>query len=269
MAHGDPAAIGFLQELKAGAGKHSLLRLVRIPFEFSFTLDPTWLSSILGIGTFAVLAGSIRRTELLILAGCAMLTTALLLLFGQWDSRWFFEPYLWVAAGVVGADWTWRKRTFYWLLVGQGVIVLAMAIFAAVLLFPGALNKELRQRVMTKAAEGYADSVWLDGVLPQNARIITNIRSRALLPRPFVLTEAVGHILSQEAATDRLKNLLERERPSLAVVRYPMKNHTLQALSPYLKAEPFARSEFHYAARNPFWRGRLYQVAVFEITLER
>jgi hypothetical protein len=78
---------------------------------------------------------------------------------------------------------------FQKVLMLQGGVVLAMALFAAFRLFPGALSRSLRDQVMRASAYGYEEAVWLDGVLPEDAVVLTSARSRALIPRPFVVDE--------------------------------------------------------------------------------
>jgi hypothetical protein len=61
-----------------------------------------------------------------------------------------------------------------------------MLVLGAVILFPGSISFQLRDKVMAQTACEYSAMEWLDEQLPVNSKIISDFRSNSLLPRSFI-----------------------------------------------------------------------------------
>jgi len=160
------------------------------------------------MGCFLIFAAFRVRGDSLTFIGCALGTAVLTFLLGQMTSRFYLEPYLWIAAAVVTAPAFKANPVFFKLMLVQMAGVAAMAVLGAVILFPGALTPALRHKVMLKCAYQYGESKWLDAFLPQNAVILTDLRSKALMPRKFVSGEAINSLLTAKDGTRETKTAL-------------------------------------------------------------
>ena len=78
------------------------------------------------------------------------------------------------------------KGLFSFCLSCQLLIVISMLILGVVILVPGSLSFQLRDKVMARTACEYSAMKWLDEELPVNSKIISDFRSNSLLPRGFI-----------------------------------------------------------------------------------
>jgi hypothetical protein len=161
------------------------------PWGWFFPLSLGTLSQVLGFGPLFIWAGlkearahltpRVLLVCVVVAVACTLTTTA--------APRYYLGPYLWIVAAGAASAWTFGKRLFFkFMLVQLGVVAL-LAMFGAATLFPGSLTSAWRDRVMTRASFGYAETRWLNQVLPADAVIITNLRSSALMPRPYLRNE--------------------------------------------------------------------------------
>ena len=186
FVHGQVSVISFAHTLKN-------YRDSSVIFPLSLILPGSMASvtTIFGIGSFLVCAAPKVRGYSVIFIICALIVTILMFLLGQVTSRFFLEPYFWIAAAVLTTGVFKVKSIFFKLMFVQMVCVAAMASFGAVVLFPGALTASLRHKVMLKCAYQYEESKWLDTFLPKNAVVLTDLRSKSLVPREFVSSESI------------------------------------------------------------------------------
>jgi len=149
------------------------------------------ISSALGAGTLAcaVVAATIRRpTTLIVAAFCAI---AVSYAAGARSAGYYLEPYVWIAIAALSAPWGITKTLFHKLVIVQAAVMVCLAGFGAISLFPGSFTPGLRSQVMKANAYQYELMRWLDAVLPQDAVVASTLRSHALMPRPFVAKDIV------------------------------------------------------------------------------
>jgi hypothetical protein len=263
---GDPAVVAFATELREYGGTVTPWRILRLPWDLMITFEPEKLTTVLGVGVLAVAvtpwAGRAERRLLV----PALVVVGLLLAGSQLAPRFFLEPYLWCAAAATGAAWHPLKTLLATLLTAQVGLAAVAALVAAATLVPGALTRNLRDRVMTVAADGYAEAKWLDAILPADAVILIETRSRALFPRPFVVPgRATG---SGRERDERLTELLKVHPITAFVASHPLAESRLAPLAAC--GEPLgAPARFPIATRNPLNRGRTYAVVAMRLAPHR
>ncbi len=223
--------------------------------------SPAALTSALGIGTVALLTADWRNTYTRSLLLLALLTTIIMVATNQLTPRFFVEPYLWAALAVVHGARVRGQRWLSGLLLVQGAGVAAMAVYAAVILFPGALSWSLFDDTLTHYAAGYETGKWLDETLPSDAVIFTDLRTGAVLPRPFVSADIGRYWYQVDAPPEERLALflavLDDNLQARGVTHLVMREATL-AQTPYNQLSclgaPLATAAFSDVGRNPFGR---------------
>ena len=71
-------------------------------------------------------------------------------------------------------------------LLVQGFGVLAIILFGVFTLTPGSLSNEWRKDIMNRSAMQYRAMSWANKTLPENAVVLSLLRSVSLLERDFV-----------------------------------------------------------------------------------
>jgi hypothetical protein len=145
------------------------------------------VSTVLGVGVLAYCfvkrQGSHGKDSALLAVGCAVAVTFLC----QRTSRFYVEAYLFaaLALGEAAELRRWYDK-FSMILTVQLLGVALFAALGAAVLFPGILSWEWRDKVMSRAAHEYAAMQELDRILPEDAVLFCDLRSHALVPRPFI-----------------------------------------------------------------------------------
>lgn len=244
----DPALVAFAGDLRDYAGPFSLKTLASIVV----TTDAGLLTAVLGLGPLAGLLSlrspGISRT----LLGLSAAAIGLQLAFTQLSGRFFLEPCLWLAAAAAASTWEAPKRWVLGAVSLQAVATAGMAVVAAATLFPGAWTGSLRDRVMTKSADGYVEAKWMDAVLPADAVVLSWVRSCALLPRPFVVWHRMWGGLSVEQVDERIRRTIEEGGVTAVVRLHPSADiRIFNRFDAFGEATPHA-ARFQRASRNPF-----------------
>lgn len=114
-----------------------------------------------------------------------ILSIALIVLFvitslvaGQINARFFYEPFIWTI--LIFAHLNNSKNLNIIIKYFSRIyflIFLIISIYGAFLLFPGAVYKSLRDRMMFSNASGYALFQWVNSELPKNSAIMSYHRS--------------------------------------------------------------------------------------------
>jgi hypothetical protein len=260
--HPDPAVVAFGTYLRTAGGEPTAGNLLRLPLDILGTLDPGRITAVLGLGALAVIPATAvgGAPRLLVYAAGAAAATSVVL--GQVAPRFFLEPYLWAAAALVAAPWTRAKTWLLRALDVQASATATVALFGAATLFPGALSWLQRDRVMTRAAAGYAESVWLDRLLPADAVVGAPGRFHALTPRPFVVADTV--LLHPVLHTDEVALARVLLGAGVCFVVANNGDDTYRRLGRRCGERLAAPEVFTLATRNPFNHSS-YDVEVFDV----
>ena len=242
-------------------------RLFPFPLGLLFPSSLGALSTVMGFGPLLFLVGlKEARAHLIpqVLLGCVAVEVACILSFSQLQARFFFEPYLWIVAATTAAAWTFGKRLLFKLMLGQLVVVALMAMFGAATLFPGSLTSAWRDRVMSRASYGYPETRWLNQVLPPEAVVLGNIRSSALMPRPYLSSNVFSYFdLSKPDELARFKSLAIAAQVNILVTEFPLPASTASIFLPGVGEALTGPQELYQGVRNPRNRGAAYSLMVF------
>ncbi|MHB9073519.1 MAG: DUF1420 family protein [Desulfobaccales bacterium] len=225
------------------------------------------LSTVLGLGPLLLFTElKEARAHLIprILLGCAAVVAGCIIVLCQRQARFFFEPYLWIVAAGAASAWTPGKSLLFKFMMVQLVLVALMALFGAATLFPGSLTSAGRDRVMSRAAFGYAETRWLNQILPPEAVVLSNVKSSALMPRPHLSANVFDFFdLGKPDELARLKAMAIAAEVNTLVTEVHPSPVLPSRLLPGL-GEPLAGpKELHRGVRNPWNRGEAYQVMAF------
>lgn len=183
--------------------------------------------------------------------------------FGQKTARFFVEPYLWMLP-VVLLNAASQKTGKYVLKLGvaQFLLLLPFIAFSFYLLVPGIVSGNLREKVLVRSAYGYAESRWLDKVLPQDARIATGLRSRAWLPRPFFPKEYLYLPMKDSNRTAKMDSMLKAYRINYLVLEDGTGLEKFK--TQYAGTIVAGPEKFTLATRNPF-NSSSYELVVYKL----
>lgn len=260
----DPVVLRFATTI---INSETPVSLLPYPLGLLFPSSLGTLSMVLGLGPLFFFVGlKEARSRLIpkVLLGCAAVQVALILSLSEASARYFLGPYLCIVAAVAGSPWTPGKRLLFKLTLGQLFFVALMAMFGAATLFPGSLTSSLRDRVMFRASYGYAEARWLNQVLPLEAVVLTDLRSSALMPRPYLSANIFHYLdLSKPDELERFKSLAVAAQGNTLVTMYPMSPEITSILGPGLGEAIAGPKEFYRGVRNPWNRGTAYKYMVF------
>lgn len=263
----DPLVVRFATILTGWDGT-----VLPYPLGLFFPLSLGALSQVLGLGPLFFLVGlKEARAHLTpkILLGCVAAAVACIL-FTNASPRYFLGPYLWIVAAGAASAWTTGKRLLFKLMLGQLVVVALIAMFGAATLFPGSITSSWRDRVMSRAAFGYAETRWLNQVLPLEAVVLTNLRSSALMPRPYLSSDIFNFFdLGKPDELARFKSLAVAAQANTLVTVGPLPPGNASILLPGVGEILAGPKEFYRGVRNPMNLGPAHTVTVFRFNPEK
>ncbi|WP_443640343.1 DUF1420 family protein [Candidatus Njordibacter sp. Uisw_039] len=185
-------------------------------------------------------------------------------------ARMYMEPYFWLLLVLAMQEKQLSKRfvkVFSWPVLGQSVLAVLACSIGAVTLFPGALSPSWRSEVMDRSANGYEVMQWVDKVLPENAVLLSEHRSMALVPRKALSVEWVKFVDMQAPETEYYLNIIRDSHVSHILVIGPINyNRALAGCYGAVLAGPGVG---HTATRNPFNQGGYYEAWIMEFESER
>ena len=120
-------------------------------------------------------------------------------LFGMSVGRSFYEFILWTAVAfsfLTKEEFKFRLYNRFLLVQGLGTFV--GAVFGIFILFPGVLSVDWRKEVMHSTAWEYSAADWANQILPENAVVLSGLRSVAFLSHDFLPTDWLGYGYEKE-----------------------------------------------------------------------
>jgi hypothetical protein len=186
-------------------------------------------------------------------------------ILGQRSSRFFLEQYYWILMAVSispaiiksDAPLSWLK----WPVAIQALVVIVLWLFGAITLAPSTISQGMRDKIMDRSADGYTVMKWVDGVLPINAVLLSNHRSKALAPRDVVSMDWSKYVRSD--TTEAMPYLLriKKRKVTHVLIIGNLADAKLKGCFGNLVAGPsYARK----AVRNPVNRGEQYPAWIYE-----
>ena len=230
------------------------------------------VTTIIGIGAVVWILGIVwilRSTPTLSrewLIGIASITLVIAGSFlGQTAGRFYLEPLAWLLLALSScpfqAQFFLKNRILRFGVYAQSCLTIVGAIICAYWLFPGSITNAWREEVLTKAAYGYAQMRWADAELPSNAIVLSELRSKALIPRKALSLDWVSYVNpSSKEALPYLKIIKENNPTHLISKIEPKISPWKNCLKENIQG-PFSSQS---AARNPFNRGQLNLIWIAE-----
>ena len=144
------------------------------------------------------------------------------------------------------------KRIFSFCLSCQLLIVLSMLVLGAVILFPGSISFQLRDKFMAQTGCEYSAMEWLDEQLPVNSKIISDFRSNSLLPRSFISQDYRSFAKYHKSEfLKRIEDGLKKQEYYFITSSKVNKDHLLAG---YIDMSSHKIFEFVNGTRNPLNR---------------
>jgi hypothetical protein len=256
--------INFTSYLKQGYHPN-FENIIRMPFDQGiFPKRIELLSTVVGIGGIGILASFFSATiKSRILLVSFTLSFILVVIFGRPISRLMFEIYLLGGMALVVSNLNSFKMILVRLLSFQTIGILLLSLYSLYTIFPGSLSDSKRLEVMSKMADGYSISILLDEILPNNAVILTDLRSKVLLPRRVVFAD--NFIYSQRS--NEVEEMILREdkkhKITHVVLKAPWPNK-FDALVNCSVDRDLTYYDVDKATRNPLNK-RKYQIVVLRL----
>jgi hypothetical protein len=193
----NPALVLFMESMKIGYS-FNMENVMKIPFtQGLITFSPGLISTIIGLGGALILMSirsKIRKSKLLISA--FLISFFIIVILGRPISRLMFDVYLLGSAALVVSEFDRYKDFTIKVLSLQSLGVLLMSLYSVYILFPGVVSNYHRDVVLLNNASGYSASKELKKLLPVDSILLTDIRSKSLLPGKVVLSDAFQYTKS-------------------------------------------------------------------------
>ena len=220
-----------------------------LPFPLGLLIPKSagYISTILGTGLLLIIAVAAFARKQTVAVFTICLFIVLTILFSQTTSRFFIEPYVWAVIVIFTAPAIPALiQPISVLCRLQFVLLVPLFVLMALLLGRGIISNKAREHVMSDYSTGYAESRWMDTVLPDDAIVCTDIRSRSLLPRPYFPVEYLKLIVQNPQRLDEM--IYNKYKVNYLVAGDKM----LPALHERYAGELIAEKTFYKATRNPF-----------------
>lgn len=240
------------------------------PFSLVFTTSPGLITTTLGIGPILAMIGLailVRKgTKFPLSLACIgiLLVTILGIAIGQSGARFYLEPFAWM---LLLLSWQrpvsplFSNRIVWGAVVCQALLTLSLIIFGIYALLPGAFSPAWRNHVMEKSANEYAEMQWAASILPADAVLLSEARSKALSPVSFVSLDWAIHMdLNSVDAKPYLDEVVERRVTHILVKGDPEGSPWRGCFGRFMDG-PF---KAHMATRNPLNRGQAYDVWLYQ-----
>jgi hypothetical protein len=139
-------------------------------------------------------------------------------------------------------------KFLYNLIKIQAFFVMISAFFVILFFLPGSLSPNSYNKMMLKTADGYAESVWVDEVLPKNAIYISeNSRSHSLYPRNFI---SIRQLLDNDEYD--IINLIRAENINYAVLSVKSNSIVIRKILQNCRYDIVDKKNINKGLRNPF-----------------
>ena len=232
------------------------------PFNLILPNSISSISSILGFQFFILFFIFRNKKETKTVIIITLLTIALHYFLSMNEARIYYEFILWLAVGVYFIDDKKINYIFFSrIILIQFLAVFCMALYFATFSFPSIFSNEYRDKFMVKTSFRYAAVKWVNKVLPDDAKIISGLRSNALYKNEFVSSDWLSFGISKNDLTGFSNKIKEKKINYIVLVENSQLITVMKNCigNKYLQSPGFITS-----TRNPLNRGLNYSVSIFE-----
>ena len=234
------------------------------PFNLIFPNSISAISSILGFQFFILFLIFKNKKEINILLFITILTITLHYFLSMNEARIYYEFILWLAIGVYFVDDNKINYNLFSKIISiQLFAVLCMALYFAVISFPAIFSIDYRDKFMTKNSFGYDVVKWVNETVPQNAKIISGLRSHALFQNEVVPADWLSFGISKSDLSG-FEDIIIKKKINYIVFRENWQH--IPQLKDCIGKKYSESPEFNTNTRNPLNRGYKYKVLLFEFT---
>jgi len=264
VPNSDVSLINFANYLKLGY-QPTFENIVKIPFtEGIFPSRLGLITLVIGVGGLGILVAYFSKT----LTSRALMATftlsfIIIIILGRPISRLMFDVYLLGGMALIASDFYRFKIILSKILSIQSLGVLILSIYAMYNIFPGSFSDNKRAEVMSAMADGYSVSRLLDEILPKEAVLLTDIRSKVLIPRTVVLADNINYIQNQSAIEEMIIAEDEKYKITHIALKLPTSNKYNSLLNCAVVGGT-KNYDVEKATRNPLNKAK-YQITVFMI----
>ena len=232
------------------------------PFNLILPNSISSISSILGFQFFILFFIFRNKKETKTVIIITLLTIALHYFLSMNEARIYYEFILWLAVGVYFIDDKKINYIFFSrIILIQFLAVFCMALYFATISFPSIFSNEYRDKFMVKTSFRYAAVKWVNKVLPDDAKIISGLRSNALYKNEFVSSDWLSFGISKNDLTGFSNKIKEKKINYIVLVE----NSQLITVMKNCIGNKYLQSpDFITSTRNPLNRGLNYSVSIFE-----
>ena len=220
------------------------------------------ISSILGFQFFILFFIYQKNKVLNLLIIVTFLAISLQYFLGMSEARIYYEFILWFAVGIYFLKDKNINFTFFSkILLVQLFVVCSMALYFASISLPSLFSNEYRDKFMEKNTFEYTAVKWVNNVLPDDAKIISELRSVSLYKMEFMPMDMLGFHYTKDQLTEYL-NLIKEKKINYIVLKENSPHFLLfkNCLGNiYMKSPDFIKS-----TRNPLNRNWKHSVIIYE-----
>ena len=223
------------------------------------------VSTILGFQIFFLLFFLKKSSKYNLVLIFIFFTIILHYFLGMNVARMYYEFILWGAIGLIFSQNDNKKYYFYSkIILPQTIIVICFSLYFSLITIPTLFSNKARDNFMNKNTFYYEGVKWVNKNLPNNAKIISTIRSVALLKNDFAPTDILDFNLNEYETLKYLKLLKQKEFNYILIADDNL-NHPFQNCigEQYRKSQDFQRS-----TRNPLNRRTKYNLSINHFNFE-
>jgi len=178
-----------------------------------------------------------------------------------------FEVYLVGAIGVMLSEFEKLKCYFASVLSLQSIIVLLIGLYSVYSLASGIFTDHLRKNVMAINADGYEIAQLFDNILPENAVLLTDVRSKVLIPRNVIFADNYQYARTASDVERLISMENKNNKITHAAFGSPL-SQNYKSLEFCTKPELMNIYEVRKATRNPFNQSKK-KLVVFKIDAQQ
>lgn len=194
-----------------------------------------------------------------------LLFVSVSVIIGQNTSRFFFEPFVWliIYSFYEIKQLDFRKFKLISIITyGLYSITLIILCYAVLNLSIGVLNINLREKVLSKNANGYILSKWVNSKLPSNAKICSDIRATVFFNAEVYPTDWCNFVNYEKKEDQFYINYLQKKGINY-IVLVSNDNPKESDMFKYCDKLLFGPYNFKKATRNPFNLGKTFKAWIY------
>ena len=220
------------------------------------------ISSILGFQFFILFFIYKKNKHINLLIIVTLLAISLQYFLGMNEARIYYEFILWFAVGIYFLKDKNINFTFFSkVLLVQLLVVCCMALYFASISLPSLFSNEYRDKFMKKNTFEYTAVKWVNNVLPDDAKIMSELRSVSLYKMEFMPMDWLELYYTKNQST-KYFNLIKEKKINYIVLkenspRISVLKNCLGNI--YMKSPDFIKS-----TRNPLNRNWKHSVIIYE-----